>query len=66
MLAHVGSAPVEEVLLVLLPVSLLAGALYLANRRADRALQARTTAGADGASETAEAVEPAEPVADDH
>lgn len=44
MLAHVGSAPIEEVALILIPVSALAVALYFANRRADRALRARNAA----------------------
>ncbi len=41
MLSHVGGAPVEEVLLVLIPVSALAALLFFANRRANRALEAR-------------------------
>jgi len=41
MFGHLGGAPVEEVVLVLIPVSGLAALLYFANRRANRALDAR-------------------------
>lgn len=44
MFAHVGSAPVEEALMVLAPVSILIGALLLANRRASRISAARAEA----------------------
>lgn len=51
-LAHVGSAPVGEVLMVLAPVSLLALALLLANRRANRMRDAREQAAGDSTSVT--------------
>ena len=51
-LAHVGSAPVGEVLMVLAPVSLLALALLLANRRANRMRDAREQAAGDPTSVT--------------
>lgn len=47
MLAHHGNSP-ADILMVLVPVSLIATALFFANRRASRAAAIRATPPAEG------------------